>query len=196
MRNNIFPYAQLRFADIQLLRYRVPAFQDLSLRQKQYVYHLAEAALCGRDILWDQNCRHNLAIRRLLEDILQNSAVVHEGKDWEAFITYLRQVWFANGIHHHYSTDKFRLLSLPSGLARHTVPFPRPWLGPRSSSALPMLSPTPPSCPSVCARAATTSCLPPHATTMARVSHSTRQSSSMPSRRLPLPCPTSQSCTA
>ena len=107
MKNNTFPYAQVRFADIQLLRYRVPAFQDLSLGQKQYVYHLAEAALCGRDILWDQNCRHNLAIRRLLEDILQNSAIVHEGKDWEAFLTYLRQVWFANGIHHHYSTDKF-----------------------------------------------------------------------------------------
>ena len=92
---------------IQLLRYRVPAFQDLSLGQKQYVYHLAEAALCERDILWDQNCRHNLDIRRLLEDILQNSAIAHEGKDWEAFLTYLRQVWFANGIHHHYSTDKF-----------------------------------------------------------------------------------------
>ena len=106
-KNSAFPYAQVRFADIQLLRYRVPAFQDLSLGQKQYVYHLAEAALCGRDILWDQNCRHNLAIRRLLEDILQNSAITHEGKDWEAFLTYLRQVWFANGIHHHYSTDKF-----------------------------------------------------------------------------------------
>ena len=92
---------------IQLLRYRVPAFQDLSLGQKQYVYHLAEAALCERDILWDQTCRHNLDIRRLLEDILQNSAIAHEGKDWEAFLTYLRQVWFANGIHHHYSTDKF-----------------------------------------------------------------------------------------
>ena len=107
MKNNTFPYAQVRFADIQLLRYRVPAFEDLSLGQKQYVYHLAEAALCGRDILWDQNCRHNLAIRHLLEDILQNSAIAHEGKDWEALLTYLRQVWFANGIHHHYSTDKF-----------------------------------------------------------------------------------------
>ena len=126
MRNNTFTYAQVRFADIQLLRYRVPAFQDLSLGQKQYVYHLAEAALCGRDILWDQNCRHNLPIRRLLEDILQHSAVVHEGKDWEAFITYLRQVWFANGIHHHYSTDKF----LPAfsaewlGQAYRAIPLP------------------------------------------------------------------------
>ena len=78
MKNSTFTYAQVRFADIQLLRYRVPAFQDLSLGQKQYVYHLAEAALCGRDILWDQNCRHNLAIRRLLEDILQPSAIVQQ----------------------------------------------------------------------------------------------------------------------
>ncbi len=97
----------MRFADIQLLRYKVPAFDSLSLKQKLYIYHLTEAALCGRDILWDQNCRYNLAVRRLLEDILQHSAIAHEGRDWEAFMTYLRQVWFANGIHHHYSTDKF-----------------------------------------------------------------------------------------
>ena len=108
MRNDLFTYEDLRFADIQLLRYRVPAFEGLSLRQKQYVYHLAEAALSGRDILWDQNCRHNLNIRHLLEDILLHSAIAHEGKDWDAFLTYLRQVWFANGIHHHYSTDKFQ----------------------------------------------------------------------------------------
>ena len=107
MRNDLFTYEDLRFADIQLLRYRVPAFEGLSLRQKQYVYHLAEAALSGRDILWDQNCRHNLDIRHLLEDVLLHSAIAHEGKDWDAFLTYLRQVWFANGIHHHYSTDKF-----------------------------------------------------------------------------------------
>ena len=108
MRNDLFTYEDLRFADIQLLRYRVPAFEGLTLRQKQYVYHLAEAALSGRDILWDQNCRHNLDIRHLLEDILLHSAIAHEGKDWDAFLTYLRQVWFANGIHHHYSTDKFQ----------------------------------------------------------------------------------------
>ncbi len=72
-----------------------------------YVYHLGEAALWGRDILWDQNCKHNLSIRRLLEDILEHSSIAHEGKEWAAFVTYLRQVWFANGIHHHYSTDKF-----------------------------------------------------------------------------------------
>lgn len=108
MRNDLFTYEDLRFADIQLLRYRVPAFEGLSLRQKQYVYHLAEAALSGRDILWDQNCQHNLDIRHLLEDILLHSAIAHEGKDWDAFLTYLRRVWFANGIHHHYSTDKFQ----------------------------------------------------------------------------------------
>ena len=129
MRNNTFPYAQLRFADIQLLRYRVPAFEDLSLGQKQYVYHLAEAALCGRDILWDQNCRHNLAIRRLLEDILQNSAIAHEGKDWEAFLTYLRQVWFANGIHHHYSTDKFLPVFSTEWLGQAYRAIPSPVIG-------------------------------------------------------------------
>ena len=100
-------YGSIRFADIQLLRYKVPAFCTLSLKQKLYVYHLSEAALWGRDILWDQNCRYNLGIRRLLEDILLHSSIAHEGEDWDAFITYLRQVWFANGIHHHYSTDKF-----------------------------------------------------------------------------------------
>ena len=129
MKNNTFPYAQVRFADIQLLRYRVPAFQDLSLGQKQYVYHLAEAALCGRDILWDQNCRHNLAIRRLLEDILQHSAIVHEGKDWEAFLTYLRQVWFANGIHHHYSTDKFQPAFSAEWLGQAYRAIPSPVIG-------------------------------------------------------------------
>ena len=129
MKNNTFPYAQVRFADIQLLRYRVPAFQDLSLGQKQYVYHLAEAALCGRDILWDQNCRHNLAIRHLLEDILQHSAVVHEGKDWEAFLTYMRQVWFANGIHHHYSTDKFQPAFSAEWLGQAYRAIPSPVIG-------------------------------------------------------------------
>lgn len=104
----VIDYSNIRFADIQLLRYTVPAFDTLSLKRKLYIYHLAEAALCGRDILWDQNCRYNLAIRRLLEDILLHSSVSREGGEWEAFVTYLRRVWFANGIHHHYSTDKFR----------------------------------------------------------------------------------------
>lgn len=90
-----------RFADIEILHYKVPGFEALPLRTKLYIYHLAEAALWGRDILWDQNGRYNLQIRRLLESILPKT-------DNEDFRTYVRQVWFANGIHHHYSTDKFQ----------------------------------------------------------------------------------------
>lgn len=90
-----------RFADIQILHYKVPGFEDLPLNTKLYIYHLSEAALWGRDILWDQNGRYNLRIRRLLERILPQT-------DNEDFHTYIRQVWFANGIHHHYSTDKFQ----------------------------------------------------------------------------------------
>ena len=99
---------EIRFADIELLRYKVPAFDTLSLRDKLYVYHLAQASLYGRDILWDQNGKYNLQIRYLLEDILQYSTVSRKDGQWQAFVTYLRQVWFANGIHHHYSTDKFQ----------------------------------------------------------------------------------------
>jgi len=90
-----------RFADIEILHYRVPGFENLPLRTKLYIYHLAEAALWGRDILWDQNGRYNLRIRHLLESILPKT-------DNGDFRTYMRQVWFANGIHHHYSTDKFQ----------------------------------------------------------------------------------------
>lgn len=90
-----------KFADIQILHYKVPGFEALPLRTKLYIYHLSEAALWGRDILWDQNGRYNLRIRRLLERILPQT-------DNEDFHTYIRQVWFANGIHHHYSTDKFQ----------------------------------------------------------------------------------------
>ena len=99
---------EIRFADIELLRYKVPAFETLSLRDKLYTYHLAQASLYGRDILWDQNGKYNLQIRYLLENILQYSTVSHDSLQWQAFMTYLRQVWFANGIHHHYSTDKFQ----------------------------------------------------------------------------------------
>lgn len=126
MKTEDFNYGDIRFADIQLLRYRIPAFEALDLRRKLYVYHLTEAALCGRDILWDQNCRYNLGVRHLLEDILQNSAIEHEGTEWEAFMTYTRQVWFANGIHHHYSSDKFRPGFSLQWLTRayHSIPMP------------------------------------------------------------------------
>ena len=141
MRNDLFTYEDLRFADIQLLRYRVPAFQGLTLRQKQYVYHLAEAALSGRDILWDQNCRHNLDIRHLLEDILLHSAIAHEGKDWDAFLTYLRQVWFANGIHHHYSTDKFLPAFSAEWLSEAYRMIPEPVItGERFAELLPVIT--------------------------------------------------------
>lgn len=141
MRNDLFTYEDLRFADIQLLRYRVPAFEGLSLRQKQYVYHLAEAALSGRDILWDQNCRHNLDIRRLLEDILLHSAIAHEGKDWDAFLTYLRQVWFANGIHHHYSTDKFQPAFSAEWFSKAYSMIPEPVVaGERFAELLPVIT--------------------------------------------------------
>ena len=102
-----FDYTVDRFADIEVLRYKVPDFDSLSLNQKKLVYFLQEAALWGRDILWDQNYANNLAIRDLLEAVYTNYNGDRENADFKAFETYLKQVWFGNGIHHHYSTDKF-----------------------------------------------------------------------------------------
>lgn len=103
-----FNYVNDRFADIEVLRYKVPGFEELSLNQKRLIYYLNEAALWGRDILWDQNCKYNLPIRYMLEDVYNNYSGDREtDKEYKAFETYLKQVWFANGIHHHYSTDKF-----------------------------------------------------------------------------------------
>ncbi len=101
------PWGVDRFADIQVLRYEVPEFENLSLQQKELIYHLTEAALWGRDILWDQNCKYNLAIRTQLEAIYQNYQGDTASADYQGFLTYIKQVWFANGIHHHYSTAKF-----------------------------------------------------------------------------------------
>ncbi len=100
-------YVVDRFADIQVLRYEVPGFGELSLNQKKLIYYLSEAALMGRDILWDQNCRYNLQLRRLLETIYVNYDSDREEPQFKALEKYLKQVWFANGIHHHYSMDKF-----------------------------------------------------------------------------------------
>ncbi len=102
-----FDYTADRFADIEVLRYQVPDFDSLTLNQKILVYYLQEAALWGRDILWDQNYKHNLAIRELLEGVYDNYTGSRDTEDFKAFETYLKQVWFANGIHHHYSNDKF-----------------------------------------------------------------------------------------
>lgn len=101
-----FEYSIDEFADIEILRYQVPGWDSLSLRQKEYVYHLSEAAKSGRDITWDQNFKHNLAIRHVLENILENYDGKRSGIDWEGFITYSKRVFFSNGIHHHYSNDK------------------------------------------------------------------------------------------
>ncbi len=101
-------YTVDRFADIEVLRYTVPDFDSLSLDQKRMVYYLTEAALTGRDIIWDQNCAANLPVRDLIEGVYQNYQGDKNDADFKAFETYVKQVEFANGIHHHYSMDKFQ----------------------------------------------------------------------------------------
>ena len=102
-----FNYKVDRFADIEILRYKVTDIENLTPKQKELVYYLTEAALYGRDILTDQNGKYNLAIRTTLEEIYKNFNGDKESADYKGFVEYLKQVWFANGIHHHYSTDKF-----------------------------------------------------------------------------------------
>ncbi|MDR2816283.1 MAG: dipeptidyl peptidase 3, partial [Proteiniphilum sp.] len=102
-----FNYTVDRFADIQVLRYQVPGFETLSLQQKLLLYHLSEAALMGRDILFDQNCRYNLPVRRALEAVYIRYKGDREEEQFKALETYLKRVWFSNGIHHHYGEDKF-----------------------------------------------------------------------------------------
>lgn len=102
-----FNYNVDRFADIEVLRYKVPGFEELSLNQKKLIYYLNEAALQGRDILFDQNGKYNLAIRQTLEAVYTNFKGDKESAEFKAFEQYLKQVWFGNGIHHHYSMDKF-----------------------------------------------------------------------------------------
>ena len=104
---NNFNYNVDRFADIEVLRYQVPGFESLSLQQKKLVYYLTEAALQGRDILFDQNGKYNLAIRTTLEEIYTRNKGDKNSKDFKGLEKYLKQVWVANGIHHHYSMDKF-----------------------------------------------------------------------------------------
>lgn len=102
-----FDYVVDRFADIEVLRYPVPDFESLTLDQKRLVYYLTEAALWGRDILWDQNYKYNLAIRDMLESVYKNYKGDRSDAQYKAFEKYLKQVEFGNGIHHHYSMDKF-----------------------------------------------------------------------------------------
>ena len=104
---NDFNYSVDRFADIEVLRYQVPEFDQLSLNQKKLVYFLTEAALQGRDILFDQNCKYNLMVRQTLEAVYTNFSGDRTSADFKGLELYLKQVWFGNGIHHHYGMDKF-----------------------------------------------------------------------------------------
>ena len=102
-----FDYTVEQFADLQILRYLVPGFEDLSLKQKELVYYLTEAALQGRDILFDQNGKYNLTIRRMLEAVYTGYKGDKNTPDFKAMEVYLKRVWFSNGIHHHYGSEKF-----------------------------------------------------------------------------------------
>lgn len=102
-----FEYYVEQFADLRILRYQVPGFDSLTLNQKKLVYYLSQAALCGRDITYDQYGKHNLAIRRTLENIYETYSGNRETEEFSEFTIYLKRIWFSNGIYHHYSTDKF-----------------------------------------------------------------------------------------
>lgn len=104
--DSTFEYTVDKFADIEILRYPVPGFNSLSLQQKELIYYLSQAALEGRDILWDQHNRYNLTIRRVCEGVYENYMGDKESEEWKNFETYLKQIWMASGIHHHYSEDK------------------------------------------------------------------------------------------
>ena len=103
-----FDYNVEEFADIKVLRYQIPGFEDLTLKEQKLVYYLTQAGLSGRDIMWDQNYRYNLEIRDALENIYATYSGDKEVADWKAFETYMKRVWFSNGIHHHYSNDKIK----------------------------------------------------------------------------------------
>ena len=103
-----FEYVVDQFADLRVLRYQVPGFEELTLKEKKLVYYLTQAGLAGRDIMWDQNYRHNLKIRTALENIYTTFAGDKTTYDWDSFEVYLKRVWFSNGIHHHYSNDKIK----------------------------------------------------------------------------------------
>ena len=104
---NDFKYLIDEFADLKIIRYKIDGWEDLSLQQKEYVYHLSEAAKWGRDIYWDQNGKYNLQVRRVIEDILNKYEGDRECADFQDFTVYAKRVFFSNGIHHHYAEDKF-----------------------------------------------------------------------------------------
>ncbi len=101
-----FKYTIDAFADLKVMRYQIPGWENLTLQQKEYAYHLAEAAKYGRDILWDQNCKENLRVRHALEAILEADGIDREAPAYADFLVYAKRVFFSNGIHHHYAEDK------------------------------------------------------------------------------------------
>ena len=103
-----FDFNVEQFADIKILRYQIPGWENLTLKEQKLVYYLTQAGLAGRDIMWDQNYRHNLKIRKALENIYTNFSGDKATADWKAFDAYVKRVWFSNGIHHHYSNDKLK----------------------------------------------------------------------------------------
>ena len=105
---NEFEYKIDQFADLKVIRYQIPGWDELTLKEKKLVYYLTQAGLSGRDIMYDQNYRHNLAVRSALENIYSNYTGDRSSDDWMEFETYLKRVWFSNGIHHHYSNDKLK----------------------------------------------------------------------------------------
>lgn len=123
--DNNFNYVADRFADIEVLHYKVPGFEQLTPRQKALVYYLTEAALQGRDILTDQNGKYNLAIRQMLENVYTAYNGDRQDSQFKALETYLKQVWFGNGIHHHYSTDKFTPAFTEQFLRRQVAMLPQ-----------------------------------------------------------------------
>lgn len=127
-----FEVTNEKFADLQVLRYQVPGFEELSAQQKELAYYLYEAALCGRDIIYDQKYKHNLAVRKTLEAVYNTYKGDKNGEDWKKFDTYAKRVWFSNGIHHHYSNIKFvpecsreYFAELVNGCDESALPYPK-----------------------------------------------------------------------
>ena len=102
-----FQYLTEQFADLKMIRYKVPGFENLDLRQKKLIYFLSQASLSGRDIIFDQNYKYNLRVRRTLETIVANYPGDRETEEFNSFMEYTKRVWFSGGIHHHYASKKW-----------------------------------------------------------------------------------------
>lgn len=105
-KENEFKFLSEQFGDVKILRYKIPGFEELSLKQKELIYYLSQAALCGRDIIYDQNYKHNLCLRRTFEEIIKHYSGDRTSIEWNNFIVFVKRFWFSNGIHHHNSNDK------------------------------------------------------------------------------------------